>query len=106
MAFTDTLLPIPFYAVFGMHRLEDFLLSEFSSLSTIKSHSDLQYYTNTKIDRFTFNLTLFKPQVSDFFPVEVKKAGAPSHSFGRAITSTIPWILVDVVFSPSLPSTC
>ena len=106
MAFTDKLYPSPFRTVFGIHRLEGLLLSEFGSLSTIKSNYALSYCTIKEVEHFTFTLTLFKPQVSDSFPVEVEKAGGPSHSFGRVITSTIPWLLVAVDFSPSLPSTC
>ena len=104
MVFTDKLVPSPFRTVFGMHKLE--YLSEFGSLSTVKSHSTLPSGTNKEIGRFTLTLTVFKPQVSYSFPVEVEKAGGPFHSFGRVITSPIPWLLVAVDFSPSLPSNC
>ena len=106
MAFTDKLLPGPFRTVFGMHRLEDLLLSDFDSLSTIKPHSAFPSCTNEEIDRFTFTLTFFKPQVYDSIPVEVQKSGGPPHSYVRVIRSLIPWLLVTVDSPPFLPSTC
>ena len=80
MAFIDKLSPRPFCTVFGIHRLEGLLLSEFGRLSTIKSNYALPYCTIKEIDRFTFTLTFFKPQVTDSFPVEFEKAGGPFHT--------------------------
>ena len=89
-----------------MHRMEYLLLSNFGSLYTIKSHSDLPSCTNKEIEHFTSTLTLFKLQESDSFPVEVENKDDPSHYFDRVITSLITWILVAVDLSPFLTSMC